>query len=368
MIRPGRAPVAPRTNLRVGLDFRAPEHRREVFLRFFEFHVKHRAHPGAVYYLMPWLRDRLGWTDAETLWFAFINGNTQNPVTSLIIHRRYPGPEHADEMLRWFDSVRPTLAFDTDRRHHKTKLGDAVAGYLTLTRDGGGQADYWRRARDGGWPSMWAAARAIPTFGRLSAFSYAEYLHLLGFGLDTDTLFLDDRDGSRSHRNGLALVLGRDDLDWHASNPSFDGVYPPDVIDWLTEEGATLLAEAQARMPGRADVSYFTMESALCTFKSWHRPNRRYPNVYNDLLYDRIRVGQKAWPDESFDLLWEARWDSLPKRLLLEEMPHDPGCVPAKQNLYREHGWVVMMDDEWSCFRNPFNRAIDQGLLPKRPA
>jgi hypothetical protein len=32
--------------------------------------------------------------------------------------------------------------------------------------------------------------------------------------------------GSQSHRNGLAKVLGRDDLDWHDSNPTgFDGKY-----------------------------------------------------------------------------------------------------------------------------------------------
>ena len=37
--------------LRAGLDFRLPRYRREVFLRFYEFHLRHRAHPGCVYYL-----------------------------------------------------------------------------------------------------------------------------------------------------------------------------------------------------------------------------------------------------------------------------------------------------------------------------
>lgn len=32
----------------------------------------------------------------------------------------------------------------------------------------------------------------------------------------------------------------------------------------------------------------FTLESALCTYKSWHRPNRRYVNVYSDMLHGRI--------------------------------------------------------------------------------
>ena len=73
------------TKLEKGMDFRLPEYRREVFLRFYEFHLKYRSHPGGVYYLMPFLSDKEGWNLEERLWFAYINGNTQNPVTSYLI-------------------------------------------------------------------------------------------------------------------------------------------------------------------------------------------------------------------------------------------------------------------------------------------
>ena len=66
---------------------------------------------------------------------------------------------------------------------------------------------------------LWDVVRKdFYSFGRLSAFSYLEYLRIMGLNLDCPTLFLRDMQGSKSHRNGLAKVLGRDDLDWHDTN------------------------------------------------------------------------------------------------------------------------------------------------------
>jgi hypothetical protein len=225
-----------------------------------------------------------------------------------------------------------------------------------------GQQEFWLEASRGGFAGVWDKATAIPSFGRLSAFSYSEYLRICGLPFDCDNLLLEDLSGSKSHRNGLAKVCGRDDLDWHDSNPAgFDGRYSPEQMEWLTEEGASLLQEAKGRAVGtdyENDVSYFTLESALCTYKSWHRVNRRYPNVYNDLLHSRIRKTEELWPDIDFGIFWEARERYLPKGLRLESNPVDPGCVPIKQNHYRLTGQVIMMDEYDAVFRNDFNDAI----------
>src|SRR5690242_16787050 len=69
-------------DLQVGMDFRKPELRREVFLRFYDFQLKYRAHPGCVYFIIPHLYRTFEWDQEKRLWFAFVNGNTQNPVTS----------------------------------------------------------------------------------------------------------------------------------------------------------------------------------------------------------------------------------------------------------------------------------------------
>jgi hypothetical protein len=348
-------------------DWRLPEHRREVFLDFYEFHLRYGAHPGCVYYLMRYLADSLGWSAEECLWFAFLNGNTQHPPTSMLLFQWSGGRvTQYEEMLRFWRAEYDRLAFDTDRRYHKKWLDRAVYGYISLTDCA--QWDFWSRRAEQGFPAMWEAARSIPTFGRLSAFSYLEYLRIMGVPFDCDRLFLEDMDGSRSHRNGLCIVLGLDHLDWHQSNPGFNGAYTRDVLAGLELEGAALLRDARERMRGKVgeqDVSYFTLESTLCTYKGWHRQNRRYPNVYNDMLYDRLIATEKTWPVQDFSIFWDARRQCLPAYLRLEDTPTDPGLDPLKQNWYRETGEVPMMGHEPDMRRywSGFDEAVKAGSL-----
>lgn len=343
----GRAAIAEVTDLTAGLDFRQPEYRRETFLRFYDFHLRNRSHPGCVYFLMPYLRDRLGWGPEEALWFAFLNGNTQHPPSSLMLHRRFPTPAHADDLLAWWDANHARVPVDADRHRPKQLIRRAVPAYVRMV--GASQQDFWEAQAEQGFGAVWGAARSIPGFGRLSAFSYAEYLRIMGVPVVCDTLFLDDIGGSRSHRNGLCKVLGRDDLDWHDDNPAFDGVYRPEIIDWLEHEASLLLADAQARNP---EADLFTLESALCTYKSWHRPNHlRYPNVYADMLHDRLTQFARDLPAENVDIFWEARQECLPTYLRVEDNPSDPGNVPAKAGHYLRTGQPVMLPPRLGLLR-----------------
>jgi hypothetical protein len=359
---PGEKTAPVKLDLQYGMDFRKPEYRREVFLRFYEFHLKYGTHPGCVYFVLPFLFKKYHWDAEQRLWFAFINGNTQNPVTSKIIFDEFPDFASLDlaRLDSWFNAKWPVLAFDTDRRYHKKEFIKAVASYKKLC--GASQAEYFGTFMGGDDPyqnfrSAWKEVRAkFHSFGRLSAFSYLEYIRIMRVGkIDCDQLFLEDMTGSKSHRNGLAIVLGRDDLDWHDSNPSFNGEYTPEILAWLKVEGAKLLREAKERSSGKAwayGVSYFTLESALCTYKSWHRPNRRYPNVYADMFHDRIRKAESHWPERDLSEFWDARHEYLPECLCLEDNPADAGVQPVKQNHYRESGQVIMMDREWPCQRS----------------
>ena len=114
--------------LEQGMDFREPRCRRAVFLRFYEFHLRHKAHPGGVYYLIPWLKRYFGWSMEDTLWFCFLNGNTQHPITSLIFMNEFPTVALAHPMAvrKFLDKHWSQLSFDTDRRYWKTRLPEAV--------------------------------------------------------------------------------------------------------------------------------------------------------------------------------------------------------------------------------------------------
>jgi hypothetical protein len=349
-----------------GMDFRLPQYRREVFLRFYEFHLKYRAHPGGVYFLLPYLQKRYSWTKEQAYWFAYINGCTQNPLTSWVIWSRFPDLHQINlgELAEWFaygGENYARLEFDTDRRYSKKDFVKMVKNYLE-NLGGRTQEEFFEEVLCGSddlyanFRKTWEHVNGkFFLFGRLASFSYLEYLKIIGTPLDCDNLFLDDMSGSKSHRNGLCKVLGRDDLDWHDSNPSFEG-YTKEIIGWLEKEGETLLGEAQERFSSRdfkRDVGYFTLESTLCNYKGWHRVNRRYPNVYNDMLHDRIKRAESRWGDR-FEMFWDARKEYLPPALRLEDNPWDLGVHPEKQNHYRIHGEPVMLHVEWDCFRNKY--------------
>jgi hypothetical protein len=342
-----------------GSDFRLAQYREEVFQRFFSFHLKYKSNPGCVYYLMPDLAKHNNWDAEQQAWFAFINGNTQNPITSWLIMQRAPTINQFDKAIEFWNKEYSRLSWDTDRRYNKKSFDAAITDYVSKTKMR--QVDWWSKPQS--WGGMWEQVSSLHTFGRLSTWSYIEYGYIMGLHKqDADSLMLNDISGSRSHRNGLAIVLGHEQYDWHKSNPDFDGNYSPDLITKLEAAGASLLAEMKERAKGKEwehDVSYFTLESTLCTYKSWHRPNRRYPNVYNDMMSNRIKKAEAVWGKAETKVFWEAREWALPEHLRIEDNPEDLGLHPVKQNHYLTTGEVIMMSVEYPKYHNTYKEAAN---------
>ena len=377
----GRGAENEQTELHAGMDFRDIRYRREVFLRFYEFHLKYNSHPGGVYFAMPWLAKKYDMTMEDKLWIAFINGCSQNIVTTWLIWKEFPTVKDLDleKLNAWWNEnhtkFKAGSGWDSDRKYFKigkTGFPQCVESYKNCVDKFGTQEKMFTSLYKGdkyeNFSAIWDFVRGnFLSFGRLSTFSYLEYLRIQGLDLDCNSLFLDDISGSKSHRNGLCKVLGRDDLDWYdvkeSHNPDFEG-YSKEVLAWLKEEGELLLQEAKERLPDCKDVSYFTLESTLCCYKSWYRPNRRYPNVYMDMMYNRIKYAESEWGD-IFDIFWDMRKECLPKHLRLEDNPSDPGLSKEKQNYFRLTGSPVMMSKEFKCFTNDFDKSCwkkDVGL------
>jgi Alpha-glutamyl/putrescinyl thymine pyrophosphorylase clade 2 len=356
------------TNLKKGMDFRKLEYRREVFLNFYEFHLRNGSHPGGVYFAMPWLADYNNMNQEQMLWMAFINGCSQNIVSTHIIMKQFPRLENTyyEDVTKWWNDnhihFKAGSGWDSDRKYFKigkTGFPECVASYKKLIGNRT-QTEFFGELCKGtpyeNFRNVWNAIKGnVLSMGRLSTFSYLEYLRICGLPIDCDSLFLDDISGSKSHRNGLCKVLGRDDLDdYEAENPDFPG-YHKDTIKWLEEEGEQLLRVAKSRIDHK-DVSYFTLESTLCCYKSWHRPNRRYPNVYMDMMYNRIKYAEQEWGDRAVGMFWQMRKECLPKELRLEDNPNDPGLSKVKQNHYRLTGQPIMMSQMFPVYENDFDK------------
>ena len=82
------------------------------------------------------------------------------------------------------------------------------------------------------------------------------------------------------------------------------------------------------------------------------------------MFHDRIKYAEQEW-NTSLDLFWKMRKENLPEYLRLEDNESDPGLSKEKQNHYRLSGQVIMMDKDWSCFKNDFNDKIDNGSLER---
>ena len=351
------------------IDWRLAQHRREAFLRFYAWSCRYSSFPGGVHYALPHMAEALELDLEQRYWLAWLNANTQNSVTSLLLLQAAPRRADWEKALAFWQANYRALDWDTDRRYHKARFADALTGYAQATDCGCTlpQHKYFRVGLE--WEAWWARAFALPTMGRLSTWSYLEYLRiLLGPSVvpDADTLMLEDIQGSRSHRNGLALVAGQPDLivDKQLGAPgATDAVYTPETLSYLGNEAWGLAAEARVLVGAGADL--LSLESALCTYKGWHKPNRRYPGVYNDMLYNRLVAAENRW-GHRFGVLWDARRAALPARLRLEDRPYDPGCVPAKQNWYLQTGQVLALEPDWPDMHDGFEEQVQAHEFGRR--
>lgn len=345
-------------------DLRDPDARYGVFLDFWQFHTELKAHPGGVYHLLPAIADHYNLDDEGRAWLVWLNGNTQNPATSLLLLDASQGsPRGWKNAVSFWEKNRDRLQWDTDRRHQKFKFGEATEAFMTQFPDAG--LSSWLDTSMVGWPHMWDWALSLPHMGRLSAWSMSEYAQIL-LGADripdADSLLLGDASGSRSHRTGLAVVAGYQEFDpLKVDVPWWTWTETKPILPTLEVWGQRAFDDGQHRFDG----TRYTLESALCTYKSWHKPNRRYPNVYNDMAYDRIKRAESLWGNE-FDVLWEARYQDLPDWARLEVQPFDPGLSPVKQNHYLTTGETVMMGHWKPEYWSEFDDKVATGWFPPR--
>jgi len=282
------------------IDYRLRENRTKYFDALYTLNLNYGVMPGLVYLYMPELAKRYNWDTEQRLWYAFLNGMTQNPITSLRLLEQLPEVPPAGAALtrftNWFDENWETLQYDTDRRYQKKDTVEAIKSYASLL-DGfksqeemltGNYQTLWKRVRDG-----------YDSFGRLSAFSYLEYVYLNGFGADCDDLLFEDKSGSKSHRNGMMFLYGADQYVWDKRMKNdFTGDYPDfsKICDWLNTAASSYLDRYSQLNPEVSNVGNFTFESNLCTFKN-HFFGRRYPGVYADMAWSRIEWAEEKGLD-----------------------------------------------------------------------
>ena len=202
----------------------------------------------------------------------------------------------------------------------------AIASYARAAAERGSQVSLLT----GDYKSLWATASSFYSFGRLATFSYLEYVFISGYGADCADLMFGDPRGSKSHRNGMLLLTGADEIVWdkRAQN-GFSGVYEdlPGLAGLLSDHADSFLDRYEMDNPHVDGISMFTLESNLCTFKN-HFYGRRYPGVYADMALDRILWAEEHQQEAVARVFRDIRESRLP-RWLREEC--DPSGLTIRQ-------------------------------------
>ena len=312
------------------VDYRLSENRREYFSALYKLNLEYKVHPGLVYLYIPELRKRLGWSEEDSLWFATINGHTQNPITSLRIFNKIPTLPKTDNewsnFQEWFDSEWVNLSYDADRRKQKKDTIKGLRSYVQLVGSGT-QKNLWVNKT---YEQCWETANSIHSFGRLSTFSYLEYVRIVCNSPECTTLMFDDFDGSRSHRNGMLFLLGMDN---HVFDKRQVNGHSGKYIDFkgmcnMLETEAEKFLSDFSEVAESGHRGKFTFESCLCQFKNGFF-GRRYPGVYADMGWDRIKWYEDRGFTSETSLFREIREECLPE--WLREECEDPVILRKKK-------------------------------------
>jgi hypothetical protein len=171
---------------------------------------------------------------------------------------------------------------------------------------------YYEQSEEESFDRLWDGVKSsLHKFGRYSTWFYLQHLkHTAGIRINPTSLMLDDYDGSRSHRNGLVLALGKAD--------DYDRKLNAVEYGFLEREASSILAETKEKFPHLvSQIDFFTMETCLCSFKKIFREHHGcYLGYYLDRQAEEIMQCEKdGWYGIEWEVLWQARNETIDLRL-----------------------------------------------------
>lgn len=323
------------------MDYRLPENRREAFIRWYAWSLKYDDCDPAVW-ATNYLNKRYEHNDEQRLWLCWLYGNTYNLPTAWVLMNEFPDFELAtvERMETWNAENYKQLRYQTDTKWNKGHLPKMFASYKEYIGDGT-QRDKFNSicvsGEETNFDKLWTSVKdSLHKFGRYSTWFYLQHLrHTGGVSINPTSLMLNDYSGSRSHRNGLLLALGReDDYDRKLSGSEYSA---------LEMEAASILKETKERFPELVgQVDFFTMETCLCSFKKIFREHHgRYLGYYLDRQAEEIMKAEgDGWYGIDWDVLWQARDETIDLRL-----DHKRGIDKEKYSTFVRTGQMENL--EW---------------------
>ena len=298
------------------MDYRLKENRREAFIRWYAWSLKYDDCDPAVW-ATNYLNKRYEHNDEQKLWLCWLYGNTYYLPTAWVLMNEFPDFELAtvDRMEQWNTANYKRLRYQTDTKWNKGHLPamfDSYQKFIGNKTQRKVLESYYGDTEEQSFSNLWENVKgSLHKFGRYSTWFYLQHLkHTAGIRISPTSLMLDDYDGSRSHRNGLLLALGKDD--------KYDAKLTGAEYVYLEQEAKSILDETRSRFPALSDqIDFFTMETCLCSFKKIFREHHgRYLGYYLDRQAEEImKCEQDGWYGIEWQVLWDARNETIDLRL-----------------------------------------------------
>jgi len=299
------------------MDYRLNQNRREAFIRWYAWSLKYDDCDPAVW-CTNYLHERYEHNDEQKLWLCWLYGNTYQLPTAWVLKNEFPDFELAtvDRITQWNTTNYKRLRYQTDTKWNKGHLPTMFASYQKFIGNRSQREvleSYYGNTEKENFDSLWRVIKTgLHKFGRYSTWFYLQHLkHTAGVLISPTSLMLDDFDGSRSHRNGLLLALGRDD-DMDRKLTAMDYAN-------IESQAQSILQETAQRFPElKSSIDYFTMETCLCSFKKIFREKHgRYLGYYLDRQSEEIQQSESdGWHGIEWQVLWDARDELLESSLI----------------------------------------------------
>lgn len=295
--------------------------RRELFVQWFVWSIDNLDCDTSVW-LAQYLNKRYEHNIEQRYWFAWLFANCYNLPTAWILMNEFPDFELADlnRVTDWNSKNYSRLRYETDMKYEKGKLPKKLESYSNaiLSINDSQQIVFEGMVNEftpeEGFFNVWEFVKDnFAGFGRYSTWFYLQQLkHTCNLNIEAPSLMFSDFGGSKSHRNGMLYALAMDEL--------VDTKLTAEQYALLELEASDILEEVKDRVQvqNMKMVDRFAMETCLCSFKKIFRKDKtRWLGYYHARQADNIqKVQGDGWSGIDWDVLWQARRETLDSRLL----------------------------------------------------
>jgi len=234
-----------------------------------------------------------------------------------------------ERLREWNNNNYKRLRYQTDTKWNKGHLPSQFESYKHWVGDKSqceAFAPFLVGSPTDNFDKLWPEVKnKFHKFGRYSTWFYLQTLkQCCDLPIEPSNLMLDDHDGSRSHRNGLLLALGLDEL--------YDQKLSPSQVNYIEGQAYYILEEVKKEFP---NTDYFDMETCLCSFKKLFRKSKgRYLGYYLDRQAEEIQQCEKdGWFGIDWQPMWDARTETINNKLLTNKIDHSRMALYLDENI-----------------------------------